>query len=84
MIKTEIYKTLSNGTKLIRTYSDTGHYIIQNDTGIEYSEAVDPISMNRTYSESDRIIEEIETEWNKLYCLNPMKGIFGCPFFYAL
>ena len=62
MIKTENYKTLSNGTKLIRTYSDTGHYIIQNDTGIEYSEAIDPISMNRTYSESERIIEEIETE----------------------
>lgn len=62
MIKTEIYKTLSNGTKLIRTYSDTGHYIIQNGTGIEYSEAIDPISMNRTYSESERIIEEIKIE----------------------
>ena len=62
MIKTESYKTLSNGTKRIRTYSDTGHYIIQNDTGIEYLEAIDPISMNRTYSESERIIEEIKIE----------------------
>ena len=59
MIKTESYKTLSNGTKLIRTYSDTGHYIIQNDTGIEYLEAIAPIRINRTYSERDRLIEEI-------------------------
>ena len=37
MIKTENYKTLSNGTKLIRTYSDKGNYNIQNDPGQEYS-----------------------------------------------
>ena len=58
MITTERYKTLTDGTILVRTYSDTGHYIIQNGTGIEYSEAIDPENMGRTYTESERLIEE--------------------------
>ena len=57
MIATEIYNTMPDGTVLIRTYSDSGHYIIQDETGIEYSEAVDPEKMGRTYTESDRVIE---------------------------
>ena len=62
MIVTEEYKTLSDGTILIRTYSDTGHYIIQDGTGIEYSEAIDPEKMGRTYTESERLIESEEME----------------------
>lgn len=58
MIKTEIYKTLEDGTVLIRTYSDTGHYIIQDETGIEYSEAIDPEAVGRTYTESEKLIDE--------------------------
>ena len=58
MIKKECYKTLSDGTVLIRTYSDKNHYIIQDGTGIEYSEAIDPEHMNRTYTESERVVEE--------------------------
>ena len=57
MIKKEYYKTLEDGTILVRTYSDSNHYIIQDGTGIEYSEAIDPEQMNRTYTESERIIE---------------------------
>ena len=57
MIATEIYNTMPDGTVLIRTYSDSGHYIIQDETGIEYSEAVDPEKTGRTYTESDRVIE---------------------------
>ena len=57
MIKKEYYKTLSDGTVLIRTYSDKNHYIIQDGTGIEYIDAIDPEHMNRTYSESEKIIE---------------------------
>ena len=60
MIQTEIYNTMPDGTVLIRTYSDSGHYIIQDETGIEYSEAVDPEKMGRTYTESDRVIEGFE------------------------
>ena len=58
MVKKEYYKTLEDGTILIRTYSDSNHYIIQDGTGIEYSEAIDPENMNRTYTESERIIED--------------------------
>ena len=58
MIKTEFYATLEDGTVLVRTYSDAGMYIIQDGTGIEYSEAVDPEKMNRTYTESERKIPE--------------------------
>ena len=57
MIKKEYYKTLEDGTVLVRTYSDSNHYIIQDGTGIEYSEEIDPEQMNRTYTESERIIE---------------------------
>ena len=62
MIKKEYYKTLEDGIVLIRTYSDSNHYIIQDGTGIEYSEAIDPEHMNRTYTESERIMEDIAEE----------------------
>ena len=58
MLQTEFYATLEDGTVLVRTYSDAGMYIIQDGTGMEYSEAVDPEKMNRTYTESDRKIPE--------------------------
>ena len=29
MILTELYKTLKNGVKLVKTYSNINHYIIQ-------------------------------------------------------
>ena len=58
MVKTEFYSTLEDGTVLVRTYSDAGMYIIQDGTGMEYSEAVDPEKMNRTYTESDRKIPD--------------------------
>ena len=58
MIKKEHYKTLEDGTVLVRTYSDDGHYLIQDGTGIEYAEAIDPEHMNRTYAESERVVEE--------------------------
>lgn len=62
MIKKEYYKTLEDRTVLIRTYSSRNHYIIQDGTGIEYLEAIDPEHMNRTYTESDRSAEDIVEE----------------------
>ena len=62
MIKKEHYKTLEDGTVLVRTYSDSNHYIIQDGTGIEYSEAIDPENTNRTYTESERAVEDIAEE----------------------
>lgn len=58
MIKKEYYKTLEDGTVLIKTYSNRNHYIIQDGTGNEYAAAIDPEHMNRTYTESERVIEE--------------------------
>lgn len=41
---------------LIRTYSDVGKYIIQNETGVKYAEAID-IPYKYSYMESDEDIE---------------------------
>lgn len=56
-----------NGRKLIKTYSDNARYIIQNETGIEYTEAVD-VPNRYTYTESEReieipILEESNNDW---------------------
>lgn len=53
MIKTEI---LESG--LVKTKSDANKYLIQNETGVKYAEAID-VPNKYTYTESD---EEIETE----------------------
>ena len=58
MIKQEI---LENG--LVKTYSDSGKYIIQNETGVEYTEAVD-IPNKYTYTESNKDIERTEGNLN--------------------
>ena len=57
MIVTEYYKTRADGVKLIRTYSDEGRQIIQNETGIVYGEAIDVENAPYTYSESDEALE---------------------------
>jgi hypothetical protein len=63
MIKTEYFMTRKDGVVLNRTYSDEGFYILQNETGIEYSEAVDVEGAPYTYTETDKPIEvEEETE----------------------
>lgn len=59
MIITEYFMTRKDGVILNRTYSDKGFYIIQNEKGIKYSEAVDVADAPFTYRETD---EKIETE----------------------
>ena len=59
MIVKEFYLTREDGVNLYRTYSDEGFYILQNETGIEYSEAVDVEDAPYTYSETDKIVEEV-------------------------
>ena len=59
MIKTQEIEI--NGRKLIRTYSDTG-YMIENQQGVKYSEAVDPENSGRTYTETDEKIPEMEID----------------------
>ena len=56
MIVTEYFMTRKDGVILNRTYSDAGYYILQNETGIKYSEAVDVEDAPYTYSETDELI----------------------------
>ena len=60
MIVREFYRTRKDGVNLYRTYSDKGFYILQNETGIEYTEAIDVEGAPFTYSETDKPIEIIE------------------------
>lgn len=52
-----IYQEIS-GTDLVRAYSNSKMMIRQDETGNLYSEAIDPVYMNRTYTETDIPIEE--------------------------
>lgn len=58
MIKTE--NITINGKVFIRTYSDSGRYVIRDN--ISYSEAIDPIEFNRVYIEGELIADEEEKE----------------------
>lgn len=60
MIIKEEYKTRTDGVKLFRTYSDEGKLLIQNETGIKYTEAIDVENAPYTYSESDEMQDEVE------------------------
>lgn len=51
-----------NGRELIKTYSDGNKYIIQNETGAKYTEAID-IPNKYSYTESD---ENINIEENPI------------------
>ena len=62
MIVKEYFMTRKDGVILNRTYSDAGFYILQNETGIEYSEAVDVEDAPYTYSETDKPIPVEEDE----------------------
>ena len=56
MVIREYYTTREDGVVLYRTYSDTGHYIKQIETGAIYEEAVDVENANYTYEETDDTI----------------------------
>ena len=60
MVVREFYKTRRDGVNLYRTYSDEGKMLLQNETGIEYAEAIDVEAAPYTYSETDKLVEEPE------------------------
>ena len=62
MILTEFYRTREDGVNLHRTYSDINHYIIQDQTGRQYIDAVDIEDSGYTYTESDEEITDDEQE----------------------
>lgn len=60
MIKQE---TITINEKIfMKTYSDEGYYILQNETGLEYGEAIDVFPLRYTYVETDKLIETENNE----------------------
>lgn len=62
MIVREYYRTREDGVNLFRTYSDAGYFILQNETGAKYAEAIDVEFKNYTYSETNELIPLPETD----------------------
>lgn len=58
MIVTENFKI--GERDFIRTYSDTGRYVVRD--GVSYSEACDPAEFGRTYTEGDLMPDEERTD----------------------
>lgn len=50
---------LNDGT-LIRHYSDAGFMLLQNETGVKYSDPIDIVPCAYTYTETDELIETEE------------------------
>ena len=53
MVVREYFMTRKDGVVLIKTYSDEGKMLIQNETGIEYEVAIDVEDAPYTYRESE-------------------------------
>lgn len=51
-----IYERIED-TDLIRAYSSTGFKIKSDETGFIYDEAIDPDFCNRTYTETEELVE---------------------------
>lgn len=49
-----------NDRKLIQHYSDRGMMLLQNETGIKYSDPIDAFPCRFTYTETDEPIEKEE------------------------
>ena len=62
MIQREFYTQRKDGVKLYRTYSDAGMMIRQNETGAEYTEAIDVEGTSYTYTETETKIPEDNSE----------------------
>jgi hypothetical protein len=60
MVVKEFYEKREDGVSLYRTYSDKGFYVLQNETGIEYAEAIDVEDAPFTYSETNHKLEVFE------------------------
>lgn len=60
MIIKEYFRTREDGVNLYKTESNDGFYILQNETGIKYTVAIDVETANYTYSETDEKIEKDE------------------------
>ena len=62
MIIKELFTVRMDGVALFRVFSDKKVTIIQNETGIEYDEAIDVEDANFTYTETENPIHVDEEE----------------------
>lgn len=62
MIIKEFYRTREDGVNLYRTYSDEGYMIEQNETGAQYSDAIDVEGAPYTYKETDTPVPKFPEE----------------------
>ena len=58
MIQREFYTQRKDGVNLYRTCSDVGMMIRQNETGVEYTEAIDVEGAPYTYTETDKLVTD--------------------------
>lgn len=65
MIVRSFYERRFDGVDLYRTYSDGGYFILQNETGVKYGEAIDVEGAPYTYSETDELIPIEESQEEK-------------------
>lgn len=73
MIKCEYFDTRSDGVILVKTYSDSNKYILQNETNYEYDIAIDVgIKKNNiyepiyySYTETDKELIDLEEYLSK-------------------
>ena len=79
MIQREFYTQRKDDVKLYRTYSNIGMMIRQNETGVEYAEAIDVEDASYTYTETETPIETPEmTDEERLQDAETALGImFG-------
>ena len=79
MIQREFYTQRKDDVKLYRTYSNIGMMIRQNETSVEYTEAIDVEGAPYTYMETETPIETPEmTDEERLQDAETALGImFG-------
>ncbi len=58
MIVQERFRLEEDGWVFVKTYSDAGMMIRQDETGDVYEEAIDPEQAGRTYTEMDIPVED--------------------------
>lgn len=62
-----------NGLDFIRTYSDTGRFVVRD--GVEYAEACDPAEFGRTYTEGDVMPADLDTLTAKAEAFDILMGV---------
>lgn len=60
MILSESYTIGAQG--FVRQWSDENRWLISDETGAEYSEAIDPVEYPRTYHEGDVMPDDTQPE----------------------